>query len=490
MKSKSIFSLFLACALLTLALPVNAQTSYLQGIKAENQKVTSQNGNLKLSMDIVVDGVDVPSNDMLILTPVIRSNTDETNVSLAPVVVAGRRRTRILKRKQLFHHPLELGTDSLPYSIVKRDNDARQVIPYQAEIQKAGWMKNAALVLAEEVKGCADCNVGEGLSDSLNPRIFPGDYVPAYQLTYVMPQAEVKTRSDRHSATFNYVVDRSELHRNYKGNAGKLDEVDRIVNAIRNNSDFIIQKIDIAGYASPEASVAHNKVLAKNRAESFANYLTSNFRIPRNQLTVRSYGEDWNGLKASVDTSDLADKQAVLNIIARVSNPDARDARLKKLSGGSTYRTLLDDFYPALRRTEYTIIYKVRPFSVEEAKKIIKTNPKLLSLNEMYMVARSYPAGSKDFKDVFDISTRLYPDNEISILNSASADIEGGNVEAALERLAKLKSDSKTWNDFGVAYAKKGDFTKAKEYFNQAQSAGDENAVHNLKELEKVENQN
>lgn len=489
MKSKSIFSLFLAYALLALALPVNAQTSYLQGIKAENQKVTSQNGNLKLSMDIVVDGVDVPSNDMLILTPVIRSNTDETNVSLAPVVVAGRRRTRILKRKQLFHHPLELGTDSLPYSIVKRDNDARQVIPYQAEIQKAGWMKNAALVLAEEVKGCADCNVGEGLSDSLNPRIFPGDYVPTYQLTYVMPQAEVKTRSDRHSATFNYVVDRSELHRTYKDNARKLDEVDRIVNEIRNNPDFIVQKINIAGYASPEASVAHNRILARNRAESFATYLTSNFKIPHSQLTVKSYGEDWNGLREAVDTTSLADKQLVLNIIDRVGNPDARDARLKKLSGGSTYRTLLDDFYPALRRTEYTIVYQVRPFSVEEARQIIKTNPRLLSLNELYMVARSYPAGSKEFKDVFDISARLYPDNKISIINSASADIEGGNTDAALDRLSKIESESKTWNDFGVAYARKGDFLKAKEYFDKAEAAGDNNASYNLKELGKVKDQ-
>jgi tetratricopeptide (TPR) repeat protein len=121
--------------------------------------------------------------------------------------------------------------------------------------------------------------------------------------------------------------------------------------------------------------------------------------------------------------------------------------------------------------------------------KIIKTNPKLLSLNEMYMVARSYPAGSKEFKDVFDISARLYPDNSISIINSASADIEGGNVNAALERLSKIESDPKTWNDFGVAYARKGDFTKAKEYFDKAATAGDENVSHNLEELGKERNQ-
>ena len=487
MKAKYILLTLLAC--MTVSTRIQAQTDYLQGVKTENLKADRQDGNVAVAMNIIVDGLDIKSNDMVILTPVIKSNRDETALQLAPVVLAGNRRSKILRRKQYFHHPLDLNTEEAPYAVVRRDNNKRQEIVYRTTVPAADWMKNANLVLNEQVKGCADCTSRSGLVDSLNPRILPGDYIPAYQLTYIMPQAEVKTRSDRHSATFNYVVDRYDLHRDYKDNARKLDEVDRIINEIRNNSDFIIRKIDIAGYASPEASVAHNRMLAKNRAESFATYLNAQFGILRNRLNIKSYGEDWNGLREAVDTSSLADKQAVLDIIDHIGNPDARDARLKKLSGGSTYRTLLDDFYPALRRTEYTIIYNVRPFSVEEAREIIKTNPKLLSLNEMYMVARSYPAGSKEFKDVFDISARLYPDNSISIINSASADIEGGNVNAALERLSKIESDPKTWNDFGVAYARKGDFTKAKEYFDKAATAGDENVSYNLEELGKERNQ-
>ncbi len=487
MKAKYILLTLLAC--MTVSTRIQAQPDYLQGVKTENLKADRQDGNVAVAMNIIVDGLDIKSNDMVILTPVIKSNRDETALQLAPVVLAGNRRSKILRRKQYFHHPLDLNTEEAPYAVVRRDNNKRQEIVYRTTVPAADWMKNAALVLNEQVKGCADCTSRSGLVDSLNPRILPGDYIPAYQLTYIMPQAEVKTRSDRHSATFNYVVDRYDLHRDYKDNARKLDEVDRIINEIRNNSDFIIRKIDIAGYASPEASVAHNRMLAKNRAESFATYLNAQFGILRNRSNIKSYGEGWNGLREAVDTSSLADKQAVLDIIDHIGNPDARDARLKKLSGGSTYRTLLDDFYPALRRTDYTIIYNVRPFSVEEAREIIKTNPKLLSLNEMYMVARSYPAGSKEFKDVFDISARLYPDNSISIINSASADIEGGNVNAALERLSKIESDPKTWNDFGVAYARKGDFTKAKEYFDKAATAGDENVSYNLEELGKERNQ-
>ncbi len=89
---------------------------------------------------------------------------------------------------------------------------------------------------------------------------------------------------------------------------------------------------------------------------------------------------------------------------------------------------------------------------------------------------------------MFDISARLYPDNELSILNSSSADIEAGNVDGALERLSKISGSVKAWNDLGVGYALKGDFPEAKSYFEKAAGSGDDNAKHNLEELAKTTN--
>jgi tetratricopeptide (TPR) repeat protein len=187
-----------------------------------------------------------------------------------------------------------------------------------------------------------------------------------------------------------------------------------------------------------------------------------------------------------VESSSLSDRQAILNIIDNVSNPDARDAELKKLSNGQTYRNLLNNFYPPLRRTEYVVAYNVRPFDVDEAREIIKTNPRLLSLNEMYLVAQSYPDGSTEFKEVFDIATRHYPESDIAILNSSSADIELDNIDAAIERMNKIADNPKVWNNLGVAYALKGDFVFAKQYFDKAVSYNDEDASVNIKELNKV----
>ena len=206
----------------------------------------------------------------------------------------------------------------------------------------------------------------------------------------------------------------------------------------------------------------------------------SKFGVRRNQFIVNGFGEDWTGLYKSVSQSSLKDKLEVLGIIDKIGSPDARDRELMKLANGNTYKILLNDYYPPLRRTEYVIAYIVRPFDVEEAKKLIKVNPKLLSLNEMYLVAYSYPSDTKEFREVFDIAVRLYPQSDIAIVNSAGADIEGGNFDAAIERLLKIENNPKIWNNLGVAYLYKGDYGKAREYLSKAAANGNAEARFNL----------
>ncbi|WP_419032931.1 tetratricopeptide repeat protein, partial [Dysgonomonas gadei] len=144
-----------------------------------------------------------------------------------------------------------------------------------------------------------------------------------------------------------------------------------------------------------------------------------------------------------------------------------------------------NNYYPALRRTEYSIAYVVRAFNVEEARQVIKKNPKLLSLNEMYLVAESYPSDSKEFREVFDIAVRLYPDSEIAIMNSAAADIESKNLDAAIERLKKIEDKPQSWNNLGVAYILKGDSEKAVDYFRKSADYKDPNGKANLEIIEK-----
>lgn len=482
MKKINIIYLFVA---FFIALPETwAQNANPSGIKIENQRVIKQQDQLSISFDIEFDKFQVKRNNMLALTPVLKSNKhNHDSIALPSVVVAGKKRLKVLNRKVVLGEQYPLVRE--PFTMVKRQNKSAQSVHYNVNVPFSSWMQDASLSLLHKMSGCAEC-IGFSDEELLTQKILPEPYQPDYKLTYVVPEVEMKTRSDRHTATFNFVVGRWQLLRDYKDNAPKFKEVEQIVGEIRNNPDLQITEFAIHGYASPEASVPHNRMLAENRANSFADYLVSKFFIDHKLFKVTGHGEDWDGLRKDVAASSLSNKEAVLRIIENVSNPDARDGELMKLSGGATYRTLLNQFYPPLRRTEYVVAYNVRPFDVNEAREILKTNPKLLNLNEMYHVAQSYSVDSKEFKEVFDIAVRLYPESEIAILNSASADIENGNLDGAIERMKRIADNPKVWNNLGVVYALKGDKTKAKEYFIKAVSKGDNDAAYNLNELNKL----
>ncbi len=462
-----------------------AQNRYVDNVKFENFSGNKVNEQLQINMDILLDDLNLKSNDMLILTPVLYSNTGAASLELPHVVTLGNKRNKVYIRNKKLRNSVAIPAQTKV--VMPRENKTSQTINYTASVPFHDWMQNASLSIKASVQGCADC--GESLDDLLLvDRVISEPYKPNYKLTYIVPEVEpIKIREDRHTATFNYIVAKHDLLRNYKNNANELDRVDKVITEVKNNKDLNITEFTIAGYASPEGNFESNRTLADRRANSFADYLSNTHGIKRNQFKVRGYGEDWEGLKNAVEKSSLADKNEILRIIRDITNPDARDAHLMRLSGGATYRNMLNNLYPPLRRTDYAIAYSVRPFNVEEAKEIIKTNPKLLSLNEMYLVAQTYPTGGKEFKEVFDIAARMFPNEPVAIVNSAATDIEGGNYQAAIDRMNKMESNPRMWNNLGVAYALLGNKEKAKEYFDKAVANKDIDAVFNAEELKKTE---
>ena len=150
--------------------------------------------------------------------------------------------------------------------------------------------------------------------------------------------------------------------------------------------------------------------------------------------------EDWEGLEAAVEKGNLPDKEELLAII-RADEPvdwDAREWKLKTLNGGTSYKVLLRDVYPALRHSDYRVNYNIRNFTVDEAKQIIQSDPSKLSLNEMFMVAETYEAGSEPFNEVFEVAVRMYPEDAVSNLNAAISAVNTRQLDKAKRYLAKV----------------------------------------------------
>ena len=221
--------------------------------------------------------------------------------------------------------------------------------------------------------------------------------------------------------------------------------------------------------------------LSENRAKAFATYMKDKENLPASLLKVNWEGEDWIGLRHAIKESNLADRDKILEIL-NISDINKRKAQLRALNGGRTYRMLLDDYYPSLRRIDYTLAYIARPFDVNEAKQVIKTKPQYLSLNEMFLVANTYPKESPEFKEVFDIAVRLYPTDPVAQQNTAALEIERGATDAGIKRLEAINTPE-AWNNLGVAYAKKKEYQQALEYFTKASNAGVEAATQNKNAL-------
>ena len=152
--------------------------------------------------------------------------------------------------------------------------------------------------------------------------------------------------------------------------------------------------------------------MAEHRAKALIEYVKGLYHFEQARFTVDFEPEDWAGLEKRVENSSLADKEELLAII-RTDEPkdyDRREAKLKALNGGASYRVLLRDIYPALRHSDYAVRYTIRSFTVEEARELIYSDPRQLSLNEMFQVAQTMEPGSDAYREVFEIAVRMYPE--------------------------------------------------------------------------------
>lgn len=307
----------------------------------------------------------------------------------------------------------------------------------------------------------------------------PAPYTPSYELAYIEPQAEKeKSRHLSGQAYLSFLVNKTDIRRDYRNNAVELSKVEETINVVRKDPNTTITHIDIHGYASPEGSFANNKRLAEGRAQAFKDYVQQLIDLPANIFSVASTPEDWEGLVSKID------HPAILDIAKSDAEPDAKE-RLLKQRYPAQWKQLLADVFPTLRHSDYRVSYTIRPFTVEEARDIIRTKPQQLSLNEMFLVANTYAPGSKDYDDVFETAVRLYPDDETANLNAAVIALRKDNLEAASRYLTKAGQSAEAQNARGVLAAKQGDYAAAETAFGLSTI---KEAKHNLEELQRFLN--
>lgn len=158
----------------------------------------------------------------------------------------------------------------------------------------------------------------------------------------------------------------SVLRENYMDNRTQLATMIEALNRLKGDSNVLIRRIVIDGYCSVEGTATTNDRLAKNRAEGVATYLRHRRPDIAGLITSVGHGEDWEGLLRLAEEDGMEHLEDVRDIILNTDVYHGREGKLMRLAGGAPYRYMAREFFPKLRRIEFTIEYNVR--NTEEVK--------------------------------------------------------------------------------------------------------------------------
>ena len=485
---KILLSIFAICAVSLSATAQRTQTN----IVISDVRTHINGRMLDLGFRLSATGLDIQCNGHIKLEFAIENA--EQRLVLPAVIYSGTLRYRYEQRRQALSGSYVME----PYKVyegVKKNQ--RYDFYYAISIPYKTWMEHASVNYIEYAHDCSGDYIlsGNVLVSDINPAptyIEPEIWSPDAALfpnlvSFLVPDVEeIKSRAAMLELNINFPVNSTEVRQNYMNNPRELGRADSLVRALSQNRHIDIRGISIHGYASPEGSYRNNERLAKGRSEGFKNYLINQYphnEYIRNARTLWT-PEDWEGLARLVQASDmLPHKNEVLAVVLDGSMaPDTKDQVLQKIGQRSyVYKPMLDEMYPKLRRIELRVDHTIHNFTDAEAREFLYTRPDMLSLEEIYRVARYYTPGSEDYRTVYEIAARQYPDDVIANNNAAAAFLREGNTEAALPYLRKTEGSDSSLINYGAYYYIMGDLDKAMEYFNKAQEAGAWQAGHNLR---------
>ena len=439
-----------------------------------------QGNSLYVSMTFDMKNLTIGSARSLSLIPLLTDG--QHNVPLQEIIVNGKRREKAYIRS-LAITKQEPTAIIVPYN--KRETfNYTQVIPYKP------WMANASLQLVENLCGCGnyqEMNAQELITNDVSTEAKRLSAMSPI-IAYIQPTVEVvKNRSEQYEAHLDFPVNKSVILTDFMNNHAELVNIHAMFDKIQNDRNLTVKGISIKGFASPEGPLTFNEQLSKKRAEALKDYLVKNEKVPSKLYKVTFGGENWDGLVKALQSSSMKEKETFLNIIKNTTDDAKRKQEIMRVGGGAPYRSMLKEIYPGLRKVNCKIDYTVVNFDVEQGRIIIRENPKYLSLNEMYQVANSYPKGSKDFVNVFDIAVRMYPTDAVANLNAGAVALSQKDLDAAVKFMEKADHNTAEFiNNTGVYNFLNGDINRAMAAFEQAAKLGNEAALANLKQLQQI----
>ena len=231
---------------------------------------------------------------------------------------------------------------------------------------------------------------------------------------------------------------------NIRANQLSTDAMEELRNEIRkayNDDKRVLEEINIKSYASPDGPMSFNTQLAEKRETNTKGYITDQLKKDNitefNNLTAQFTPEDWEGFKELVSKSNIQDKQLILSILERFSDPEVRDQKIKEL--GQVFNELAEQILPQLRYSRITASVKVIGKTDSEILAALNNAPEQLTVEEI-LYAATLTNDPKVKQSTYATAAKYFP------------------------------NDYRVWNDLGMAQYMNGDAAAAATSFSKAKS--------------------
>lgn len=320
----------------------------------------------------------------------------------------------------------------------------------------------------------------------------------------------VKDTFDKYIATMIYQYQSTNLRASESEKKQEVKDMQAAITATKNQDRRVFEGLDMVSTASPEGRYSLNERLAAGREKSSAAYLNRFLKKAKmqGQITPEQIAEDWEGFKQLVENSSIQDKQLVLNVLSRISDPDRREQEIRNLS--AAYKELADEILPQLRYSKVTATVRNIGHTDDEIADLWKNNKDELTVEELLYLANmsdntvkeaiykfTQTKFAKDLRAANDLADLYYTqgkyaeaerlwksilnkdaNNPQANLNMGLVAMNNGDWQAAQTYLGKAGDCAEYGEAMGTLLTNKGQYAQAVQSFGDVKT--NNSAVANI----------
>lgn len=398
--------------------------------KISNDRIERSGDDVVVTFEVQTEDNSIPRNRKEVILPYLYNGKD--TLYLDPLEVYGKNRYK--REKQEYHIAGDKDWELGENQILKGD-----VYLYAAQTRLKRWMKPAQLGIKRQMVGCACEN--DMPDELLGQYLFEEPAMPPRRIPdYVLADAEKFWDFGQDELEIIFKVSKIEIDSSVFDNELTFGKILTAVDKIHSNPKYKIEKIQVAGYASPEGPPKFNTWLGENRAKALINYIIEH--RPEYELTMEDFEivngeENWAGLKRVLEGSDMKERDQVIAVIDDESlTGEQKKLKIWAMNKGRVWRSMLKEIYPHLRSARYLSIY-------------------------------------------YDSTD----DKAVETINQANALIREGKYAEGYELAMTVQEDMRAHNTIGVALMLQGRFEEAMPWFEKALEGNCPSAQKNIEAI-------